>query len=237
MIPRLAGGRYGMTFVLIPGAGGEAWYWHRLVAELDRRGHDAVAVDLPAGDDGAGWAEYAAAVAAAAVGLDDVVLVAQSMGGFTAPLVCDRLPVRQLVLLNAMIPAPGETGGAWWENTGQSAAQAEFAAAEGRVAGDGIDVMVDFFHDVPDDVTAEAMDRGDPAQSMTPFTQPFPLDSWPDVPTRVLAGRDDRLFPLQFQRRVARERLGLPTDEIPGGHLVALSRPVELAERLAAYAT
>jgi len=86
-------------------------------------------------------------------------------------------------------------------------------------------------------VTAEAMDRGDPAQSMTPFTQPFPLDRWPDVPTRVLAGRDDRLFPLEFQRRVARERLGLPTDEIPGGHLVALSRPVELAERLAAYAT
>src|SRR5918998_5633999 len=62
MSPRSTGGRYGMTFVLIPGAGGEAWYWHRLVAELKRRGHDAVAVELPAGDDGAGWAEYAAAV-------------------------------------------------------------------------------------------------------------------------------------------------------------------------------
>src|SRR3954451_5854063 len=68
MSPGSTGGRYGMTFVLIPGAGGEAWYWHRLVAELDRRGHDAVAVELPAGDDGAGWAEYAAAVVAAAGG-------------------------------------------------------------------------------------------------------------------------------------------------------------------------
>ncbi len=225
-----------MTFVLIPGAGGEAWYWHRLVAELERRGHDSVAVELPAGDDDAGWAEYAAAVVAAAGGLDDVVLVAQSMGGFTAPLVCDRLPVRQLVLLNAMIPAPGETGGAWWENTGHSKAHAELATAQGRVVGDGIDVMVDFFHDVPDDVMAAAMERGDPDQSETPFAQVWPLDRWPDVPTRVLAGRDDRLFPLEFQRRVARERLGLSTDEIPGGHLVALSRPVELAERLAAYA-
>ena len=140
------------------------------------------------------------------------MLVAQSMGGFTAPLVCDRLPVRLLVLLNAMIPAPGETGGAWWENTGQSTAQAELAAARGP-GGERRDRrrLVDFFHDVPDDVTAEAMDRGDPAQSMTPFTQPWPLDRWPDVPTRVLAGRDDRLFPLEFQRRVARERLGLPT--------------------------
>ena len=224
-----------MTFVLIPGAGGEAWYWHRLVAELERRGYGSIAVDLPAGDDGAGWAEYAAVVVAAAGDLDDIVLVGQSMGGFTAPLVCNRLPVRQLVLLNAMIPVPGETGGAWWENTGQSTAYAEFAATEGRVVGDGIDAMADFFHDVPDDVTAAAMERGDPEQSMTPFTQPWPSDRWPDVPTRVLAGRDDRLFPLEFQRRVARERLGLSTDEIPGGHLVALSHPVELAERLAAY--
>ena len=53
----------------------------------------------------------------------------------------------------------------------------------------------------------------------------------------MLAGRDDRFFPLEFQRRVAADRLGLAVDEIPGGHLVALSRPVELAERLAAYLT
>jgi pimeloyl-ACP methyl ester carboxylesterase len=224
-----------MTFVLIPGAGGEAWYWHRVEAELEQRGHDVVAVDLPAADDDAGWAEYVDAVVAVARDADDVVLVAQSMGGFTGPLVCDRLPVRLLVLLNAMIPVPGETGGAWWENTGQSKAYAELATAQGRVVGEEFDTMVDFFHDVPDDVIAEAIDRGDPAQSMTPFTQPFPLDRWPDIPTRVLAGRDDRLFPLEFQRRVARERLGLEVDEIPGGHLVALSRPVELADRLEAY--
>ena len=62
-----------------------------------------------------------------------------------------------------------------------------------------------------------------------------PLDRWPDVPTCAVAGRDDRLFPLELQRRVARERLGLPLDEIPGGHLVALSHPVELADRLVAY--
>jgi pimeloyl-ACP methyl ester carboxylesterase len=224
-----------MTYVLIPGAGGEAWFWHLLVAELSRRGRDAVAVELPAGDERAGWAEYAEAVVAAASDVSSPVLVAQSMGGFTAPLVVGPLRARLLVMLNAMIPRPGETGGEWWENTGQSTAQAELAAAQGRDVGEGIDVMVDFFHDVPAAVTAEAMRRGDPAQSMTPFTQPFPLDRWPDVPTRVIAGRDDRLFPLELQRRVARERLDLPVDEVPGGHLAALSRPVELADRLEAY--
>jgi pimeloyl-ACP methyl ester carboxylesterase len=224
-----------MTYVLIPGAGGEAWFWHLLVAELSRRGRDAVAVELPAGDERAGWAEYAEAVVAAASDVSSPVLVAQSMGGFTAPLVVGPLRARLLVMLNAMIPRPGETGGEWWENTGQSTAQAELAEAQGRDVGEGIDVMVDFFHDVPAAVTAEAMRRGDPAQSMTPFTQPFPLDRWPDVPTRVIAGRDDRLFPLELQRRVARERLDLPVDEVPGGHLAALSRPVELADRLEAY--
>jgi hypothetical protein len=38
----------------------------------------------------------------------DLVVVAQSSGGFTAPLVCDRVAVELLVLVAPMIPAPGE---------------------------------------------------------------------------------------------------------------------------------
>jgi pimeloyl-ACP methyl ester carboxylesterase len=63
----------------------------------------------------------------------------------------------------------------------------------------------------------------------------WPLKAWPDVTTRVLAGRDDRLFPVGFQRRIAHERLGVDAEEIEGGHLLALSRPEELVERLEAY--
>ena len=44
-------------------------------------------------------------------------------------------------------------------------------------------------------------------------------------------------FRPDFQRRVARERLGVSADEMPGGHLVALSQPEELTARLEAYAT
>jgi hypothetical protein len=35
---------------------------------------------------------------------------------------------------------------------------------------------------------------------------------------------------------VAADRLGLPVEEVPGGHLAALSYPAELAERLVALA-
>ncbi|MGW7366584.1 hypothetical protein ACWGI8_24880 [Streptomyces sp. NPDC054841] len=46
------------TSVLIPGADGRAWYWHRVIPELRALGHDAVAVDLPV-EDSAGPAEHA----------------------------------------------------------------------------------------------------------------------------------------------------------------------------------
>lgn len=221
-------------FVLIPGAGGSAFYWHRLVPELERRGHRAIAVELPAGDDGAGLAEYADAVVEAVDGRGPVVLVAQSMGGVTAPLVCARVPVRLMVLLNAMVPAPGETPGEWWANTGQPQARAALAVREGRAPDAPFDPMTEFFHDVPPEVTAAVVALGEPRQSDTPFAQPWPLPAWPAVPTRFLQGRADRFFPLEFQRRVVRERLGIPVEELPGGHLLALSRPRELADRLVA---
>jgi pimeloyl-ACP methyl ester carboxylesterase len=223
------------TFVLVPGAGGEAWYWHRLVPELQSLGHEAIAVDLPAADDAAGWAEYATAIEAAIGGRTGVILVAQSLGGFSAPLVADRRPVDLLVLLNAMIPRPGETGAAWWSNTKSQEAERAYFATIGLDPDAASDDNVIYFHDVPADVVEEANRRGEPGQSWTPMEQSWPLDAWPDVPTRVLAGRHDRLFPLEFQRRVARERLGLEADEIDGGHLVALSHPRELAERLNSY--
>jgi len=74
------------TYLLIPGAGGPAWYWHRVVAALSALGHDAVAVDLPAEDDKAGWQEYVDVAAAAASDRIDLVVVGQSTGAFTASL-------------------------------------------------------------------------------------------------------------------------------------------------------
>jgi pimeloyl-ACP methyl ester carboxylesterase len=67
------------------------------------------------------------------------------------------------------------------------------------------------------------------------MAQPCGFSRWPAVPTKVLIGRDDRFFPAEFQRRVAKNRLGLQADEIRGGHLVALSNPSGLADRLVAY--
>jgi pimeloyl-ACP methyl ester carboxylesterase len=222
------------TYVLIPGAGGDAWYWHLLETELGERGHDVVAVDLPADDDSAGLAEYADTVVEAIGDRTDLVLVAQSFGGFTAPLVCERVPVELLVMLTAMVPSPGEPPGDWWANTGYARARREQAEREGWTHGEDEDPNVIFFHDVPPDLTVEAMKR-ERDQSGTPFEKPWPLAAWPEVPTRFLLCRDDHFFPAGFMRRVVRDRLAITPDEIEGGHCVALARPRELADRLEAY--
>jgi len=192
-------------------------------------------MDLPCDDDSAGLAEYTDAVIDAIGERTGLVLVAQSFGGFTAPLVCDRVPVDLLVMLTAMIPSPGEPPGDWWDNTGYTQAKREQAERDGS-AGEDEDVVATFLHDVPPDLAAEAIERGRP-QSSTPMEKPWPLEAWPDVPTKFLLCRDDRFFPPDFMRRVVRERLGIDPDEIGGGHSVALSRPKELADRLEDYAS
>ena len=222
------------TYVLIPGSDGQAWYWHLVSPLLREKGHDVVAVDLPAMDPSAGFDAYVGAVISAiGTRADELIVVAQSLGGFIAPLVADRVPVSQLILLNAMVPRPGETAGEWWANTGQEQARAAHYAREGMTLPQQFDPFEAFFHDAPPEVVEEAIAMGAPSLRFdTLFSEPWPLRAWPDVPTHFLQGRDDRFFPLEFQRRVVGERLGIPVEDMPGGHLVALSRPAQLTERL-----
>ena len=120
----------------------------------------------------------------------------------------------------------GRVAGDWWANTGH-------ALAPGQSIDDPASL---FLHDLPPELAAEAANRAR-EQSGTPFESPWPLEAWPDVPTRFLLCRDDRFFPADFQRRVVQERLGIAPDEMDGGHLPALSRPEELVGRLEAYRT
>lgn len=213
------------TFALIHGAGDVGWYWHLVEAELRARGYDAVAPDLPCDDDAAGLPEYADAVVRAIGDRSPLVVVAQSAGGFTAPLVCERVPAVLMVLVAPMIPNPGETPNDYFSNTGYGNEATEHYEDE----------IALFYQDVPPELAAEALRRGR-SQSDARMGEPSPLRAWPDVPTRVLLCRDDHLFPPAYVRRVARERLGIEPDEMDSGHTPALSHPRELAERLQTYA-
>jgi pimeloyl-ACP methyl ester carboxylesterase len=206
------------TFALIHGGGGSAWDWHLVGPELRERGHDAVAVDLPSEDESAGWREYADTVVRAIGDRREVVVVGHSLGGFTAPLVAARIPTDLLVLVAAMIPAPGELFADWWAHTDYEESEYDDL----------------FYHDVPPELAAEAR-RRERDEAAKALQEPWPLESWPNTPTRYLLCRDDRMLPAAWARRHARERLGIDADEIDGGHYISLTRPRELAGRLASY--
>lgn len=226
------------SFVLVPGAGGSPWFWSRLTPLLQDAGHRAVAVDLPGPDPEVTLDGYVERVVAAIEDLPrdaPVVLVGQSFGGFSASAAALRVRVDALVLLNAMIPRPGESGARWWKAVGQSRARRANEEAAGRDPGRPFDVLDVFFHDAPADVVAETAEH-EREQSDAAFGSPWPGAAWPDVPTTVLVADDDRLFPPAWQRDIARDRLGLEAVEVPGGHLNALTRPVELLQALRSVA-
>jgi pimeloyl-ACP methyl ester carboxylesterase len=223
------------TFVLIHGAGDVGWYWHLVEAELRAHGHDVVAPDLPADDDAAELSDYADAVAEA-VGerTQRLVVVAQSFGGFTAPLVAERLRADVLVFVAGMIPSPGEAPQDWWANTGYASAVREQAARDGGLTGND-DPYVSFYHDVPRELAQEALSKERNHPSPASMAAPWPLEALPRVPTQFVLCTEDRFFPPDFMRRVVGERLGIAPDEIAAGHCVALSRPKQLARMLESY--
>jgi pimeloyl-ACP methyl ester carboxylesterase len=218
------------TFALIHGGGDVGWYWHLVEAELRRRGHDTVAPDLPCDDDSAGLDDYADTVVDAIGDRGDLVVVAQSYGGFTAPLVAARCDARSLVLVAAMIPTPGESPAEWWDNTGYRQAVEEQARRDGGLTGNE-DPFVAFYHDVPRALAEEALTR-ERSESQAAYDTPWPLDAWPNVPTRFVLCTEDRFFPAAFMREVVATRLGVTPEEITAGHCVALSHPRELAAML-----
>lgn len=191
---------------------------------LEAAGHAAIAVDLPTEHADAGWSEYADTVVRAVGPREDVVVVGHSLGGFTAPLAAERLGARLIVLVSAMVAVPGETGMGWWESSGWAAD-----------VGASFDDDAIFFHDVEPALAEEA--RRHERDVLGPaMEQPFA--GWPEgIPVRAIAFADDRVFPVAFQARVARERLGLDLTLVPGGHYGTISAPESLSAALLALST
>jgi pimeloyl-ACP methyl ester carboxylesterase len=222
------------TFVLIPGAGTDPRIYGATIEALRELGHDGIAPSLPLDQAAATPSDHADAIVAA---LGDpppapLVVVGQSLGAYSATIAAARLLPARLILLAPMVPAPGESAGDWWKGTGHSEAIAPLTERLGSPSDwDEAAIAEVFYHDVDEaSLAASAEYEGVPSDGL--FEEPLPLETWPDVPTTVLIPREDRLFPLEFQRRVARERLGLEIEEMGGGHLPFLSRPRELAARL-----
>jgi alpha-beta hydrolase superfamily lysophospholipase len=164
-------------FVLIPGAGSGPWTWETVAERLQAAGYHAIAADLPCEDPNAGLSDYADVVVAAIGEPRDTVLVAQSLGAFTAALVCTRVPVAMVVYVNAMIPLPGESPGAWWTNTRWEEAVRGDLDRYGQPSEWGpAELSAMFMNDASTELAQEA-GRQARTQASAPFADELPQES------------------------------------------------------------
>jgi hypothetical protein len=212
------------TYALIHGGGDVGWYWHLVERELRARGHTTVAPDLPIEDANATLDDHAQAVLDAIETIpdrDELIVVAQSAGGYVAPIVAERAEADRLILVAAMIPRPGETAGEMFEATGWRMPHSD----------DPSDLAV-FYHDVEPGLAAEAMSR---ARHDSSGDEPWPLDAWPAATTHFIVCTDDRFFDADWLRGVVRDRLGIEPDDFASGHTPALSHSTELVDLMESY--
>jgi pimeloyl-ACP methyl ester carboxylesterase len=221
-------------FGLVHGAGLGAWCWERLIPELEARGHQAAAVDIPLHDQSIGASRLAELVVEALAGLTDLVLVGHSISGLIIPVVASRRPVRRLAFLDAVLPKPGMS------LSDQVAAEPgifnpEMLAVSPSSWSDEAIATRFLFHDCSPEIARDACARmrlrGEGRSVLV--TEVTPLEAWPDVPRSYICCRDDRTVTPAWAAGAARERLGVEPIEIVGGHCPMLSRPSELAEALA----
>jgi len=229
------------TFALIHGAWGTGWHWAAVPDELRRLGHAVVAPDLPCDEPDATFDDYAAVVLGALEDIpgDDVVVVGFSLGGHTAALVAGGRPVRELVYLAAMVPEPGVSLSDQFAR-GDRMLLPEYAAGIDGPDEHGSSRWVDFdvyyrtgCHDCPEPVARERFERSR-SQCNRPYRNPCSLGAKPDVPTRYILCREDRLMNNSFWRAAVPGRLDTEPFELPGSHSPMASRPEQLALLLAA---
>ena len=224
------------VYSLVHGGQHGAWCFAPLAAELRRRGHQAIAADLPIGDPTAGAAEYARVVTDSLDGIGpEVIVVGHSMGGLVIPLVAALRPVARLVFLCGAFPEPGrshfqvkEEKAA--ESVGDEARQVWLQPGDRHLATREAAREM-FYNDCPKPLQDWALDRLQP-QCRKPLTEVTPLNAWPSVPVSIINAADDRCIPPAAATATSLRLFGVAPTFVPGGHLPFLSRPELVAELL-----
>jgi pimeloyl-ACP methyl ester carboxylesterase len=220
------------AYCLIHGSGQGPDGWKLLVDELERRDHRVItpAFQVNKTDEGLAW--HADTIVRA---LDrseltpaDVICVAHSASGMYLPLIAERWSPRRMIFLTAVVPRPGVSfieqfhadpsmfNPAW---VGQN-------PLEDKVALDFV------FHDCPPDRLDWAMSTRIMFYAKHAIAEPCPLRAWPAVPSAYIVCAGDRTITPAWQRKAARELLGVEPVELPGGHCPHVSRPEALADVL-----
>ena len=218
------------TFELLHGAWHDASCWELLVPELQARGHDTIAPELPLDDPGAGFMDRARPAIEA---LDDVtgpvVVVGHSMSSAYAPLVVNERDGAVLVHLCPRLGPFAEPPGA---PSAPFRSDLDFPPArpDGTTVWDPDVAIASIYRRLPAEWARKLAERRVP---MAMPADDFPLAGHPDVPTVLIYAAEDEFFEPEWERFMARELLGIEPIEISGGHFPIIEDPAGQGEVLA----
>jgi pimeloyl-ACP methyl ester carboxylesterase len=227
------------TFVLAHGSWHGAWCWERVVPLLRERGHEVRTPELGFEDPQATTDSVIAAVEAVITEPEETVLVAHSAAGVVAPVIAERLPLRELVLLTSMLPATGlsfreqvaSAPGALLPAFAEAQAR-QPASPDGGVTWGRSDAYDFFYHDCDRADAETAISKLRPRNAVAPFVEKTPWTGGSVGPTRFVACVLDQVLDPVWAAKTAAERYGATIMEIETSHSPFWSRPAELAELL-----
>jgi pimeloyl-ACP methyl ester carboxylesterase len=234
-----------MRFVLVHGGFHGAWCWERAIRELNRLGHDAVAVDIPGHGDRLHEESTLANRRDAIVGVlqPGDVLVGHSGGGFDITLAADCAVdlVAHVIYLAAGLPREGRTypeamamrdavDGFLDADVGEMLSYLHFDKDGAMTFATFEGAWKYFYHDCDEKTARWAFERLCPERfgdtTITPVSVP---QFWAaDLPRSYIRCLQDRSKPRWLSDVVA-TRLGVEPLTIDSSHSPFLSLPAELA--------
>jgi pimeloyl-ACP methyl ester carboxylesterase len=227
-----------MRFVLVHGGFHGAWCWERLIPELQKRGHEAVAIDLPGHGERAQELPDLAAYRAAVVEVlqPGDVLVGHSMGGFVTSVAADAAidRVSHIMYLAAGLPIEGQAMMAAGAG-GLSGSRAVVEAVDQgrRMKFRSMEAAAEFFfHDCSRELVEWACSKLTP-QPLGPMMEPISIPKFwaAQLPRSLILCRQDRAASDKgagYERSIA--RLGVEPFWIDTSHSPFLSQPGRCAE-------
>jgi pimeloyl-ACP methyl ester carboxylesterase len=210
--------------VLIHSTGQGAAGWERVVRALTERGQTAYAVELPSEPDLLA-ADYAELVRRQVGAVAAPVVLAHSGAGPLLPAAARALQAHHQVWLAAWVPDPAES---FADDAGLHAQAAFDRDWIGKDPTEDDAVAATFLYHDCDQATLEwalstrrlFLPRGVYGER---------LSLAPEIPSTYVVAAQDRTIRPEWQRRMARERLGVEPIEIPTGHCPNVSQPDRLA--------
>ncbi len=236
------------TFILIHGSWHSAWNWHRVIPELENRGHKAIAIDLPGmGRDKTPISEVRMATTVRKICelVDSIegkpILVGHSKNGIMISQVAEHRPdkIDSLVYLAAYLVPNGKTQREYSVQDTQGVLKPYVTVHENLQATTLQPVIYKegLYHDCDDSITqlANLLLSHEPIES---GTHPLQLTdaNFGKVPRFYIECTDDRAVTPFIQRKMYTETPCKKVYSMATGHSPFFSRPKELCDIFCAIA-